>query len=165
MSPPCATVPKKRSLSMNARYAHTNLIAEDWRALARFYQEVFGCTLLSPERHFQGGDLERGTGVPAARLDGVHLLLPGHGERGPTLEIFTYGSHEHREPQAANRPGYGHIAFAVDDVPESRAKVIASGGGIVGDVVTLRISPSAQITWCYVSDPEGNIIELQSYGP
>src|SRR5678815_5648625 len=25
------------------RYVHTNLIARDWRALARFYEDVFGC--------------------------------------------------------------------------------------------------------------------------
>ncbi|HXX62833.1 MAG TPA: VOC family protein [Bacteroidota bacterium] len=150
---------------IKARYAHTNLIAQDWRALARFYQEVFGCTLLSPERHFQGEILERGTGVPGARLDGAHLRLPGYGEDGPTLEIFTYSTLKDRESTAANRPGYGHVAFAVNDVNEARAHVVAAGGGIVGEVVTLRISPSTQITWCYVSDPEGNIIELQSYGP
>jgi predicted enzyme related to lactoylglutathione lyase len=27
-----------------ARYVHTNLIARDWRALAGFYQRVFGCS-------------------------------------------------------------------------------------------------------------------------
>ena len=27
---------------MEARYVHTNLIAQDWRALARFYESVFG---------------------------------------------------------------------------------------------------------------------------
>ena len=26
-----------------ARYAHTNLIARDWRRLVDFYQTVFGC--------------------------------------------------------------------------------------------------------------------------
>jgi predicted enzyme related to lactoylglutathione lyase len=33
---------------MEARYAHTNLIARDWRRLARFYAEAFGCELLAP---------------------------------------------------------------------------------------------------------------------
>ena len=30
-----------------ARYGHTNLVANDWRALAKFYQEVFGCVPVS----------------------------------------------------------------------------------------------------------------------
>ena len=59
-----------------ARYAHTNLIARDWRALARFYVEVFGCTTVPPERSYAGAELEAGTGVRDAALEGVHLRLP-----------------------------------------------------------------------------------------
>lgn len=74
----------------DAKYVHTNLIARDWRALSRFYQEVFGCTPVLPERNLSGPDLEAGTGVPGAHLQGMHLRLPGHGAAGPTLEIFQY---------------------------------------------------------------------------
>src|SRR5262245_59726127 len=73
-----------------ARYAHTNLIAHDWRRLASFYTDLFGCTLVPPERNYSGADLEAGTGVPGAQLTGAHLRLPGHGDSGPTLEIFHY---------------------------------------------------------------------------
>jgi hypothetical protein len=70
-----------------ARYGHTNLIADDWRALSRFYQDLFGCIPVPPERDFKGPDLERGTGIAGAELRGEHLRLPGHGPEGPTLEI------------------------------------------------------------------------------
>ena len=73
-----------------ARYGHTNLVAEDWRALSRFYQDQFGCIPVPPERDFKGPDLERGTAIPGAELRGEHLRLPGHGPEGPTLEIFNY---------------------------------------------------------------------------
>lgn len=53
-----------------ARYGHTNLIANDWRALSRFYQELFGCIPVPPVRDFKGSDLERGTGIPGAELRG-----------------------------------------------------------------------------------------------
>jgi len=33
----------------------------------------------------------------------------------------------------------------------------------VGEVVTLTTSAGTQVTWCYVTDPEGNIIELQAW--
>lgn len=36
----------------SAKYMHTNLIAEDWRTLADFYQHVFGCVPVPPERDF-----------------------------------------------------------------------------------------------------------------
>ncbi len=49
---------------MQAKYAHTNLIAHDWRTLAQFYTDVFGCTLVPPEHDYQGADLDAATGVP-----------------------------------------------------------------------------------------------------
>src|SRR4051812_20821048 len=103
-----------------AKYGHTNLIAKDWRALARFYEEQFGCTPVPPERDYKGKDLERGTGIEGAALRGAHLRLPGHGAEGPTLEIFTYSALEDRPDLAVNRLGFGHIAFAVEDVPSAR---------------------------------------------
>jgi len=29
--------------------------------------------------------------------------------------------------------------------------------------VTLQVATGAKVTWCYVADPEGNAIELQSW--
>lgn len=147
----------------NARYVHTNLIARDWRALAAFYQSVFGCLPVPPERHYSGPDLEAGSGVAGAAVDGVHLRLPGGGGDGPTLELFSYSIQEEGPMPAVNRPGFGHIAFAVASVPDAREDVLSSGGEAVGEVVTLETSTGARVTWCYVRDPEGNLIELQSW--
>lgn len=146
-----------------ARFGHTNLIAEDWRRLARFYTDLFGCVWVPPERDYSGAALERGTNISGAALKGAHLRLPGFGEHGPTLEIFTYSAHRDRNPTAPNVLGFGHIAFQVDSVSDARAEVLAAGGRAVGDVVTSTTSSGTQVTWCYVTDPEGNIIELQSW--
>src|SRR5688572_16780675 len=40
--------------SMKAKYVLTNLTACDWRKLARFYSEVFGCVPKLPERDISG---------------------------------------------------------------------------------------------------------------
>ena len=148
-----------------ARFGHVNLIAADWRRLARFYERVFGCTPVPPERDYRGVDLERGTGVRGASLQGIHLRLPGFGDGGPTLEIYTYGENVPGSAPTANRIGWGHIAMAVDDVAEARATVLAGGGTAVGDVVTLQTANGRRVTWCYVADPEGNLVELQSWEP
>jgi predicted enzyme related to lactoylglutathione lyase len=145
-----------------ARYGHTNLIAKDWKALSRFYQDLFGCVPVPPERDFKGPDLERGTGIPGAELRGEHLRLPGFGADGPTLEIFNYNLLEQRPDVAVNRPGFGHIAFVVDDVADAREAVLAAGGQAVGEIVTLANALGKRITWCYVTDPEGNVLELQA---
>ena len=148
-----------------ARYVHTNLIARDWQALARFYQAHFGCVPVLPERNYAGRDLEAGTGVPGASLCGVHLRLPGVDAKGPTLEIFTYSRLADGAAPAANRPGFAHIAFEVTSVRAARDEIIGAGGHAVGDVVALETATGARVTWCYVTDPEGNIIELQSWSP
>jgi predicted enzyme related to lactoylglutathione lyase len=148
---------------INARYVHTNLIARDWQALAGFYQRVFGCEVVPPERDFQGADLEAGTGIPGAHLRGVHLRLPGYDANGPTLEVFNYNLLKARPDTAVNRPGFGHIAFSVEDVSAARETVLANGGQPIGEVVTVTVATGAQVTWCYVTDPEGNVIELQAW--
>ena len=150
-------------MDIGAKYTHTNLIAEDWRTLANFYQHVFGCVPIPPERDFQGEKLEAGTGIPGAHLRGAHLQLPGFGDNGPTLEIFNYNILEQRSKTAVNRPGFGHIAFSVDDVAAAQTAVLQAGGAVIGEIVTLQVATGAKVTWCYVTDPEGNIIELQSW--
>ena len=148
-----------------ATYGHTNLIARDWQALSAFYEQVFGCTPVPPLRDLTGESLERGTAVPGARLQGVHLRLPGFGDAGPTLEIFTYSTVADivgQEPAAADRLGFGHIAFIVSDVSTARAAVVRAGGSVHGDIVSTPTG-SRTVTWAYVRDPEGNLVELQSW--
>ncbi len=150
-------------MTIEARYVHTNLVAQDWRRLAEFYQRVFGCTAAPPERDLAEQWLEDATGVPGARIRGMHLRLPGYGDEGPTLEVFEYQPEGERLEPAANRPGFGHIAFAVEDVEAALEAVIAAGGGAVGEVVSVEIPGAGLITFVYATDPEGNVVELQSW--
>ena len=150
-------------MSIPARYAHTNLIAQDWRKLAEFYHQVFGCVRVPPERNLAGQWLEEATCLSGAEIHGVHLRLPGYGDTGPTLEVFTYNPSHVRPETAINRPGFAHIAFAVDDVPAARDAVIAAGGHDLGKLVSVNVPDAGQITFVYVTDPEGNIIELQKW--
>jgi predicted enzyme related to lactoylglutathione lyase len=148
---------------INARYKHTNIVARDWRKLAEFYQGILGCIPVPPERAAKGEWVERCTGVPGAEVQGVHLRLPGYGEDGPTLEIFQYNRAQQRPETAINRPGLAHLAFEVEDVGAAREAVIAAGGACVGEMVTVEIPGAGRITFVYMTDPEGNIIELQKW--
>ena len=148
---------------MKAKYVHTNIIAEDWKKLANFYTCVFGCVIVPPERDYSGEALDAGTGLVNAHLRGVHLRLPGWGEDGPTVEIYSYDALEPRPQLAVNRPGIGHMAFEVDDVIAASKEVIAHGGRTVGEIITLTTKVGTKVTWCYMTDPEDNIIELQSW--
>ena len=148
---------------MPTRYVHTNIISEDWQALARFYQEVFDCRPVPPKRDLSGDWLTRGTAVPDATFQGMHLRLPGYGDNGPTLETYQYSVFEPNNEPIANRKGYGHIAFRVDDVRAMREKVLAHGGSDLGQVVETEISGVGRLTFVYLTDPEGNILEIQNW--
>ena len=145
------------------RYAHTNIIADDWRALATFYCDLFACEPVPPERRQSGDWLTRGTGVEDASLEGVHLRLPGHGDAGPTLEIYSYGTVEQSEPGQANRRGLGHLAFEVASVEDMAAAVCQHGGSLAGEVTRRQIDGVGELTFVYARDPEGNLIELQAW--
>ncbi len=145
---------------MSIRYVHTNIIAKDWRTLAAFYIEVFGCSIVPPERELSGEWADALTGICGVHIQGAHLRLPGS---DATLEIFSY------EPQGldgwrpVNRPGFGHIAFHVDDVAGMLERMKAHGGYPVGEVVRQEIKDVGILTAVYACDPEGNIIELQNW--
>ncbi len=146
-----------------ARFVHTNLIANDWKKLAKFYEKIFGCKIVPPERELSGKLIEDVTGVPNAEINGVHLRLPGHGDSGPTLEIFQYNRLEKKPKTAINRPGFAHISFLVDSVETFKDAVINAGGKAIGKVVSLDIPNAGKVELVYVTDPEGNVIELQHW--
>ncbi|MBN1643081.1 MAG: VOC family protein [Anaerolineae bacterium] len=150
-------------MTIRAAFVHVNLIARDWRALAAFYSEVLGCTPLPPERDLSGEWLDRATGLSGAHIRGAHLRLPGYGDNGPTLELFQYDEQRAPAEKAPNRPGLGHIAFAVDDVRAACAAIVAAGGGMLGKVVTVEVSGAGTIEFAYATDPEGNAIEVQRW--
>ena len=148
---------------MPTKYAHTNLIAKDWKRLSAFYREVFDCMPVPPARDLSGDWLDRATGLVQVCIHGIHLRLPGYGNAGPTLEIFEYGSMPSRPEVRPNTPGFSHIAFAVDEVETTVQKVLTHGGSAVG-ALTVRDYPGmGSLTFQYVSDPEGNMIEVQSW--
>lgn len=150
-------------MTISARFVHASIVARDWRRLADFYQQVFGCTPVPPERHLSGHWLEAATGIPGAEIQGAHLRLPGHGAQGPTLEIFQYNRQEVRPTPAINRPGLAHLAFAVEDVTAAQAAVLEAGGAAVGEIVALDVPQAGKVVFVYVTDLEGNIIELQKW--
>ena len=85
------------------RYAHTNLVANDWKHLQDFYVQVLGCEPAGSERHNQGPAFDALTGFVGGSVAGRHLRLPGHGERGPTIEIFQFSQNDPTLPTSLFR--------------------------------------------------------------
>jgi len=107
--------------------------------------------------------VDKATGIRGAHIFGMHLRLPGYGDDGPTLEIFQYRSMPEHPSVKPNTPGFTHIAFAVDDVPAAARAVFAHSGFAVGELTVREVPGAGLLTFQYVADPEGNIIEIQNW--
>ena len=145
------------------RYTHTNIVAKDWKHLSEFYINVFGCAVKPPERKLSGSWLDCATGLSGARLEGVHLLLPGYGASGPTLEIFSYDRMEESETIMANTVGLTHLAFEVESVDDTFELAMENGAEPLGRITTKEIQGVGVLKFVYIRDPEGNIVEIQSW--
>lgn len=147
------------------RYAHTNLTTKDWKKLADFYINVFSCKPVPPQRDLSGDWLDKALGLKKAHLRGIHLRLPGHGNNGPTLEIYQYDEMLDNNDliSVVNRPGLGHLAFEVDDVYETLEKLQKNGGYKKGEIVVHQIKGVGELIFTYATDPDGNILEIQKW--
>jgi len=145
------------------KYVHTNIVAEDWKSLSQFYINVFDCKEKPPARNLSGQWLDQATGLQQANLEGIHLILPGYGDGGPTLEIFSYESVVENGNSMANKKGFAHIAFLVDDVEQTYNHALANGASELGQITVNEIENVGKLTFVYFKDPEGNIIEILSW--
>jgi predicted enzyme related to lactoylglutathione lyase len=144
-------------------YLHTNLTVKDIEKMKEFYCSVFGCVPVREIQQLTGKWIERITAVNEGEIRYVHLRFPGHGNKGPELELVQYLNPTKKYDITPDTYGFGHLSFSVNDVHEALNTVIKAGGGSVGEVVTVEVPNRGLLTEVYAIDPEGNIIELQSY--
>ena len=112
-----------------------------------------------PKRHLaRSGDRSSGR-APAAHPPSATRAR----QQGPTLEIFTYVETLERPHPVANRAGYGHVAFEVSDVTATLESVLEHGGEPLGTIAKTEVPGVGGLEVTYARDPEGNIIELQSW--
>ena len=55
------------------------------------------------------------------------------------------------------------LPIAGDDVDAKREQIKSLGGDDYGDLVTIDIAEAGRLTLIYMTDPEGNIVELQKW--
>ena len=135
------------------------ILAHDIEALARFYEAALDCETVVPVMATDSA-VARGVGVPGATVTLTALRLPGRGDRGPILELYSV---EGEVPDSWDYvPGHGQLAFEVEDLETSIGRVIAEGGSNLGEVVEWQAPSGTVARFVYMRDPEGNIIDLYS---
>lgn len=130
---------------------HIGLSVGDLEGISAFYQAVFG---LRPHgvHEVAGG---------AART----LLLTGDG--GLCLELTQLaGSEPARHSsvfEGARTQGWFHWSLRVPDLVAALAAVTAAGGSVVTEPAPAQSRPG--IRFAYITDPEGNLVELTQAAP
>jgi len=150
-------------MNIDFKYLHTNLTVRNIEKMKEFYVSVFGFSPVREIHMIEGEWIEKITKVGEGKIKYVHLKFPGFQSPGPELELIQYLNPTKQYDITPNTYGFGHLAFSVSDVKEALDLVTSAGGGSIGEIVTVEVPNRGLLTEVYATDPEGNIIELQSY--
>jgi catechol 2,3-dioxygenase-like lactoylglutathione lyase family enzyme len=145
---------------------HINIVVRDLKQMVDFYTRVLG--LRETKRvTISGKWIDETVGLTDVLGDVVYLEL----ESGPRIELIYY-----RRPTGvalrgldqANTAGLRHIAFRVDDIDATVARLRENGTKFFSGIQQV---PDTQVTYAggvrkrliYFHDPEGNLLELCEY--
>ena len=136
------------------RIAHLGIVVEDLPAAVEFFLEL-GMEL-DGEGSVEGELVDRVVGIEGVRSDIVMLQAP---DGGGQIELSKFNAPplEPGEPEApSNTPGLRHVAFEVDDLEDTLARLRALGAELIGTVEDY----GDFYRLCYVRGPAGAIVEL-----
>jgi lactoylglutathione lyase len=130
---------------MNLQHHHVGLSVADLDRARKWYADVLGMT--------EGYAFE----LPSFGVRGCFMV--GYGTR---VELFeragSAGGIGGQEPPAALLTrGYGHIAFATDDLDATFGELVGRGAA---PVWSPRPSPEPGVRMSFVADLDGNLIEF-----
>jgi len=148
---------------------HVAIMVSDLEASLKFYRDILGLEVVSPEEH-NGGPIDKMT-----RIDNVHMreyrLRPPGGVNGHTRSTehgFTFDLIEWINPESptGRNPIHhvpsAHFCFGVEDVPATYERLKAAGVEIVSPPVRFTGEGEWHVLFFY--DPDGNLLELNEVG-
>ncbi len=140
------------------RLAHINLVARNVESLAAFYVNVMKCTVLRGPKTLSGEKVSRGNGLSNSEILTIWLKFPEL--EHPFLEIHEHRITHHRGEPRVNEPGFGHLAFQMEDIRSTLSSIIQAGGSQIGQITNFG-TPESPYLIAYARDPEGNLLELE----
>ncbi|HKC30035.1 MAG TPA: VOC family protein [Jatrophihabitans sp.] len=141
---------------------HVGFSVRDIEASIRFYSEGLGLTLV--HRQSQDNDYtHKLVGYPDANLNIAQFAITGveGPASGHVLELIEYVTPrgEQIDPQN-NRIAAGHLAFEVDDMDATVARLRELGARFVSDPVQITAGINKGGRTVYLYDPDGVTLEL-----
>jgi len=133
---------------------HTGLVVRSIDSSINFYESL-GFKLWKRETE-EGNFISNVVGISNAVIETAKLKA----NDGSLIELLEYHSHP-KKAEKINSPsnslGCSHIAFTVDNIKSSCAKIVELGGSYVN---TPSLSPSGKVLVAYCHDLDGILLEL-----
>ena len=139
------------------RIDHLNIVVRDLKAAKDFFALLGFVEGISSE--LDAAFLETVTGIPGARGRFVALHLPGSEVSLELLQFNPSGSPA-QDLGLADRIGYRHLAFAVDDIEQVVARLQEHGVRFISPIQTWEKTGKKLV---YFYGPEGILMELAQY--
>lgn len=143
-----------------ARFSHVGLCVDDVDRAKAFYTAAFGFVegrqlkIVNDQHDLLGVEGDYRLDSRFLRLDGLILELLGFD--GPVAEAAS-------RPRPMYRPGFTHRSFNVDALDAATADVAAAGGRVLAETHTVFDLEGTKGEIVFVTDPEGNRIELMAF--
>jgi len=137
------------------RLDHVSVVVDDLPAAVDFFTEL-GMTI-EGEGRVEGPWVDRVNSIEGVQVDIVMMRTPdGHGK----LELTKFRNPELVELEPAVAPanalGLRSVMFAVEDIDETVARLLAHGGELIGEVAQYE----ELYRLCYMRGPAGIIVSL-----
>lgn len=136
---------------------HVGITVTDLAAAVAFFEEL-GMEL-EGKMHMEGAFVDGVIGLEDSRSEIAMLQTPDGRYRIEFSEFQAPQSIDGSSRAPIHALGLRHVAFVVDDLDDTLARLQPHGGELVGTVETYRDVVRA----CYVRGPAGIIIELSEH--
>ena len=148
---------------------HVAVMVSDLERSLRFYRDILGLEVVTPEEH-GGGPVDEMTAMKDTHVREYRMRPPG-GVNGHSRSAdfgFTFDLIEWTSPksptgrQPIHHVPSAHFCFGVEDVPAIYERLKAAAVEIVSPPV--RFSGEGEWHVLFFYDPDGNLLELNEVG-
>jgi catechol 2,3-dioxygenase-like lactoylglutathione lyase family enzyme len=148
------------------RVNHVNIVVADMERSLAFYVGLLGL-VTTFEIELAGDWIETVTGLPGVRAHCVFCQPSDGGARFELLQYVSPAGEALRPASLPNTTGLRHVAFEVDNLDETYARLTGAGVPFVSPPVAVPFGVAGAIRkrLCYCHDPDGVIVEFADYRP
>ena len=136
---------------------HVGMTVTDLAATVEFF-EALGLEL-EGKAHLEGAFVDGVIGLDGSRSEIAMLRTPDDRYRIEFSEFQTPDAVDGSSHAPINALGLRHVAFVVDDLDDTLARLKPHGAEVVRNIETYQ----GMLKTCYVRGPEGILVELCEY--